>query len=293
MTAPQRLDSAGERRTRRKVLHGSFYGHARRDCLGAIAGACASRERLFRVPVGGREVLRRTAVALYTDNCLGLAAQLAYYFFLALFPALLCLVALASFFPLEELVPELVESARWFFPEDVVRILRDQLAEISRGNHGGILTFGVLAAFWSSSAALMAIIDTLNRAYGVEESRPWWKTRLLAIALTVALAVFIVVSFTLVMLGPTVIRVLTASLGGGPVLAWAWAIARWPVAFCLIAVGIGLIYYFAPDVEQQWVWLTPGSALATAAWILASLGFKLYVVNLGSYAETYGAIGGG
>jgi membrane protein len=247
---------------------------------------------MFRVLVSGREILRRTVVALYVDNCLGLAAQLAFYFFLALFPALLFLVALASFFPLQKLGPGLLEEARWFFPDEVVRILREQLAAISQGKHGGILTFGLLAALWSSSAAMMAIIDTLNRAYGVHETRSWWQTRLLAIVLTVAVAAFIVASFTLVMLGPTAISTLATWMGGGPALAWVWTVIRWPLIFGLIAVAIGLIYYFAPDVEQEWVWLAPGTALATVAWILASLSFKFYVISLGQYAETYGAIGG-
>lgn len=246
--------------------------------------------RRFRVDVGWRELFQRAVVETYNDNCLGLAAQLAYYFFLALFPALLFLVAVASFFPLQRLVPELVETARPFLPEDVVQILRSQLAKISEGRHGGILTFGLLAALWSSSAAMTAIIDALNRAYDVEEGRPLWKVRLTAILLTAGLALFILISVALVMAGPQVIaRILPAT---GSAVFWAWAVLRWPVALACIAVGIGLIYYFAPDVEQEWVWLTPGSLLATVAWVAASMAFKLYLVNFGHYTETYGAIGG-
>ena len=245
--------------------------------------------RLYRLRLGWAELLRRSAVEMYRDNCLGLAAQLAYYFFLALFPALLFVVALASFFPLEQTAPEVLETVGPFLPEDVMTILRDQIAKISQGHHGGILTFGLVAALWSSSAAMTAIIEALNRAYQVEEGRPWWRTRLTAIALTLALALLIVVSLALVLAGPAMIERLVP---GAPVLLWVWGLARWPLAFALVALAVGLVYYFAPDVEQEWVWLTPGSVLATAAWILASLAFKLYLSRFGTYTESYGAIGG-
>jgi membrane protein len=248
--------------------------------------------RLFRVPVGWGEILRRTAVEIYEDNCLGLAAALAYYFFLALFPAMLALVALASFFPLERLVPRLIESAGPLMPPDVLAIVSEQLEKIGQGNHGGLLTFGFLAALWSSSAAVMAITDALNRAYDVEEARPWWRTRITAILLTVALALFILVSFALVLLGPTLAERLAGYVGAGPAAAWVWSALRWPIVFAIIASAVGLVYYFAPDVEQEWVWLTPGSLVATVMWILASLGFRYYIVNFGNYTETYGAIGG-
>ena len=245
--------------------------------------------RLLRLRLGWADLLRRSVVEMYRDNCLGLAAQLAYYFFLALFPALLFVVALASFFPLEQTVPEVLEAARPFLPADVLTILREQIAKISQGHHGGILTFGLVAALWSSSAAMTAIIEALNRAYQVEEGRPWWRTRLTAIALTLALALLIVVSLALVLVGPAVIERLVP---GVPGLLWAWSLARWPLAFALVALAIGLVYYFAPDVEQEWVWLTPGSLLATVTWIVASLAFKLYLSRFGTYTESYGAIGG-
>jgi membrane protein len=248
-----------------------------------IAGALG---KLFRVRVGWLHLLRRAVVEMYRDNCLGLAAQLAYYFFLALFPALLFVVALASFFPLDRTMPEVLDAARPFLPGEVVSILRDQLAKISQGHHGGILTFGLLAALWSSSAAVTAIIEALNRAYQVEEGRAWWRVRLTAIALTLALAVLIVVSLALVLVGPTVIERLVP---GVPALLWACGVARWLLAFALVALAIGLVYYFAPDVEQEWVWLTPGSILATVTWILASLAFKLYLVRDAALAVHLGA----
>ena len=120
---------------------------------------------------------------------------------------------------------------------------------------------------------------------------PWWRVRLLAIALTVGLALFILVSFALVLAGPTLATRLADVWRLGPVFEWTWKILQWPIVFALVGLGITLVYYFAPDAEQGWVWLTPGAVLATILWLLASLGFKYYVAAWGRYTETYGLIG--
>jgi membrane protein len=245
-----------------------------------------------RVRWGWGEILRRTAVGVYTDDCLGLAAQLAYWFFLALFPALLCLVALASFFPLEPLVPKLIEVAGPWLPEDVIRIIRDQLVKISEGQHGGLLTFGLLASLWSSSAAMTAIIDAVNRAYDVHERRAWWKRRAVAIALTAGLAMFLLMSVAVIATGPDMLGRLVSRLGMSAPLGWLGEGTRWAIAYSIIAIGMSCVYYFGLDVDQGWLELVPGSLLAAATWLLASIGFKQYVVNFATYTETYGAIGG-
>jgi membrane protein len=177
-------------------------------------------------------------------------------------------------------------------PPEVLAIIREQIVKISQGDSGGIMTFGVVAALWSSSSALVALIDSLNHAYDVEESRPWWKQRLTAILLTIGVAVFIIISVTLVVAGPELAGLVADRVGLGSAFEWTWKILQWPLVFALVASAIGLIYYFGPDVEQDFVWLTPGSLVATLLWLLASLAFRFYVVNFGSYNETYGAIGG-
>jgi membrane protein len=246
----------------------------------------------LRVPLTWREIFRRTLYeAFWNDNCLAMAAQLAYYFFFALFPTLLFIVALASYFPLATLVDDLFRTMGGFMPPEALQIITDQMIKISDREQTGLMTLGMLLAVSSSSAAMVAIIDTLNSAYDVEEGRPWWKVRLTAIILTVAVAIFILVSFALVLVGPTIATTLAESMNLGPAFEWTWKILQWPVLFALASLGITLIYYFAPDVEQQWVWLTPGSTFATTLWLAATLGFKYYVANWGNYTETYGLIG--
>jgi membrane protein len=244
------------------------------------------------VPLTWRELVTRTVKDFVADNGLGLAAQLAYYFFFALFPAILVGIALASFFPLENFLDRIVTTLGGVVPTDVVTIIREQILKISQGESGGILTLGALLAVWSSSAAMVGLIDALNRAYDIEEERPWWKVRLLAIVLTLALAAFVLVAFALVLLGPTTADYIARVSGLGPAFAWTWKILQWPVVLALVALGAGMVYYCAPDAEQEWVWVTPGSVLTTVLWLLTSLGFKYYVSNFGNYTETYGAIGG-
>ena len=139
-----------------------------------------------------RDVVHQTAKEVTDDNCLGLAAQLAFYFLLALFPTLLFLVALIGYVPLENALDELLAALGTVAPRELVELLRGQLAEVAAGSQASLLTLGIVGAIWSSSAAMVAIIDALNRVYDVAEWRPWWRRRLVAIALTVALALFII-----------------------------------------------------------------------------------------------------
>ena len=246
----------------------------------------------FESTLSWRDLLQRTYKEMMDDDALGLAAQLAYYFFLALFPAILCVIALASFLPLQNFTDEIVTSLARFAPAEMLTIIREQMVRLANGNDGGVFTFGLLGALWSSSAAMVAMIDAMNRAYDIDESRPWWKVRLTAIFLTVGLAIFIVVAFGLVVAGPQVADWAAARLGYGPIFTLTWKILQWPLAFALVVTGVGLVYYFAPDAEQDWVWITPGALLATVLWFIGSLAFRFYVVNFGNYEATYGAITG-
>jgi membrane protein len=134
--------------------------------------------------------------------------------------------------------------------------------------------------------------STLNAAYDITEGRAWWKVRLIALALTIGLAFFILVAMTLVIAGPALAERVAVSMGLGPAFKWTWMILQWPLVFALVATAIAIVFYFAPDAEQDWVWITPGSVLATLLWVAVSLGFRFYVTNFGSYNETFGTIAG-
>ena len=270
----------------------SDAGSSRRQPAGSVVALAQAMFATFNIPLSWGELLKRTAKETAEDDCLGLAAQLAYYFFLALFPAVLFVLALASFFPLNNFTDDAVRALRPIAPADVLGLLEEQLRRISNADSGGILTIGILGAVWSSSAAVVAIVGSLNRAYDIEEGRPWWKVRLTAISLTIALAVLVLTSFTLVVAGPTLAEHLASWFGFGVVFEWTWKILQWPLAFFLVSSAVGLVYYFAPDAEQDWVWITPGAVLGTLLWVVVSLLFKLYVANFTDYNATYGAVGG-
>jgi membrane protein len=246
----------------------------------------------LRVPLSWVDLGKRTAKEIWSDDLLNLSAQQAYYFFFALFPALLTVISIASFFPIDNMVGQVVDTLGRFAPPDVLQIIREQIQKISESKQGGILTLAFLLTLWSSSGAMVSIISTLNAAYDITEGRPLWKVRLTAIALTIGMAMFIVLSIGLVLVGPTAAEHLANSLHLGAAFKWTWWVLQWPVVFALVASGIGLVYYFAPDAEQDWVWITPGSILATLLWLVVSLGLKLYIQFFGNYNETYGTLGG-
>jgi membrane protein len=246
----------------------------------------------FALPLSWSELARRTWRDAIEDDVLGLAAQLAYYFFLALFPAILFLLAIASFFPLANLTDDIGRSLGGFVSPEIIDLIQGQMVRLSNNQSGGLLTLGVLGALWSSSAALVSIVGALNRAYDIEEGRPWWKVRLIAIGLTLGLALLVLVALSLVLLGPTIADTLARITGWGAPFESAWLILQWPLVFVLIAFGIGLTYYFGPDADQDWVWITPGAVLATILWLVVSLLFKLYVANFTDYEGSYGAVGG-
>src|SRR6266550_3649739 len=216
----------------------------------------------LKVPLSWREILTRTVKEAMADNVFGMSAQLAYYFFFALFPALLLLIAMAGYLPEQTLIDQVFKAMGGFAPPAALSIITDQISKITMAKPSGLLTFGIAAAIWSCSSAMSAIINTLNAAYDIDEGRPWWKVQLTAVLLTVGVALFILISFALVIIGPTLATNIAARMHLGPVFEWTWKILQWPVVFGLVSLAIAMIYYFAPDAKQDWIWITPGSVLA-------------------------------
>lgn len=226
------------------------------------------------------------------DDCLGLAAQLAFYFLLALFPALLFVVAILGYLPVQNAMAELLTIVSTVAPPDLVDLLAGQLEATTDEGRAGLATLGLVGALWSSSAAMAAIIKAMNRTYGVAEWRPWWRRRILALALTGAAGLFIALALLLMLTGSDVAMSAARRLGMGDMAAPVWAIVRWPAIVGLVILALDVVYYVAPNRSQRWAWVTPGAVVATVGWVASSLSFKLYVTHFGSYNATYGAIGG-
>ncbi|MGE0450554.1 MAG: YihY/virulence factor BrkB family protein [Vicinamibacterales bacterium] len=246
----------------------------------------------FDAPLAWKDILKRTVHEIADDNCAGLAAQLAFYFLLSLFPAMLFLVALAGYLPVEGVLPQLLAALEAVAPLELLTLLRTQLEQIAEGSHGGLLTLGILGAVWSSSAATVAIIDALNTAYDIVDRRPWWKRRIVALMLTIALSLLALLDLALILVGPSVASDLAAWVGLSDLVPAAWAVLRWPLLLLCALLGVDLVYHFAPNRRERWSWITPGAVIATALWIVSSFGFKLYVTRVADYGATYGTIGG-
>jgi len=170
-------------------------------------------------------------------------------------------------------------------------LVQDNVQYIVTQQQGGLLSFGIAMALWSSSSAITAVMDTLNRAYDVKEGRPFWKVRGLAILLTIVISILIVIAMGLLVFGPYLGNWVASQFGLGYVFQVAWNLLRWVIIVAFLVLAMALIYYIAPDVEQEWKWLTPGSIFSVLAIIGISLAFSYYVENFGSYNKTYGSIG--
>ena len=238
------------------------------------------------------ELARRLWHESEKDEVLGRAAQLAYYFVLALFPALLFLTALLGLLPLEHIMPELMASLRSVLPADALSLVEKYLQQVMKGSGGDILSLGLLGALWASSSGVTAIMEALNAVYEAKELRPFWKVRVIAIAMTIGLAGFIILSTTLVLYGEHIGGWIANMMGLGWLFTLAWLVLQWPVVIFLMLFAIAVIYYISPCVEQDWRWVSPGSVFAVLMWLIVSLGFKIYVENFGNYNKAYGSIAG-
>jgi membrane protein len=241
-----------------------------------------------------RELGRRIWLEVYESDIFVRAAALSYYFLLALFPLLLFLTATLGYFAEAgtELRRNLLRYLGQVAPRSASELIYTTVNEISKEADGGKLSFGLLAALWFASYGLGAISDTLNAAYGVRESRPWWRLRLIAIGLTIALAVLIISALSLVLYGGEIGEGLANRNGSGEAFMLAWNIFQWPIVLAFVFFAFALIYYFAPDLyHQKWYWITPGSLTGVLLWLLVSFCFRIYLRYFDRFSLTYGSLG--
>lgn len=240
--------------------------------------------------IGPVVLIKRTISDFMADDMMTYASALAYRALFSLFPFLLFLIAMLSFLNLENFFEWLRGQAAMALPPealDQVNPVIDQLQQ----DRSGLLSLGVLLALWSASFGIQALMNAMNKAYDVEESRPFWKVFILSILYTVAVAILLLMAAALMILGPQVMELLANLIGMGDLVVTIWSWVRWPVAVLLMMTVVAWLYYVCPDVQQDFRFITPGSILAVIVWIIASLGFGFYVQNFGDYDAVYGSIG--
>jgi membrane protein len=226
------------------------------------------------------------------DNMATYAAALAYNALFALFPFLLFLIALLGFLHVPGFFDWLLEQSESALPGDAYQRLREVVDEIQNRPRGGLLSFGIVAAVWSSSSGIRSLMNALNVAYDVEETRPMWKRYFLSVLYTIGFAVLLMAAAALMVLGPEGIEWLADQVGLGPLFVTLWTWLRWPALVLLLMLVAALVYRLLPNVEQPLRLITPGTVVAVVIWIIASVGFALYVSNLTNYSATYGSLGG-
>jgi membrane protein len=242
-----------------------------------------------------RQLGRRVWGEMGKDDVLGRSAALAYYFFLAIFPALFFLISLLGMAagPGSELRENLLNTLSRMVPPSAADLIKKTLDEIVRSSGGAKLWLGLLGALWSASSGMTAVMDTLNYAYGQQETRPWWKRRIVvSIALTICVSILIIVALTITLYGGEIAEFVGARVGLGGAFVLVWKVLQWPVMLFVLSLAFALTYYFGPDVRQQkWYWVTPGSIIGLGLWIVASIGFRIYLHFFNSYSATYGSLG--
>lgn len=237
---------------------------------------------------------KRVAQRISDDDIFGRAAQLSYYFLLALFPLLLVLINVLGYMAQEGTAfrEKLLTYLAAVMPRSAIVLVRTTLTEISDASGTGKVSFGLLAALWAASNGMGAISDTLNTAYNVKEKRSWWKVRIISVCLTMALSILILASLAIVLYGGTIGEALAARYGFGDFFTLAWKIVQWPIALVFVLTTFNLIYNFAPDLPRgARSWITPGAFVGVGLWLLVSFGFRAYLSFFDSYSVTYGSLG--
>ena len=224
------------------------------------------------------------------------AGNLTYKVLFALFPFSVFLLSLLNLFGAQEFLDTLFDRASVVLPEGAAAFLEDQLLGIATSKAQGAYTAGAIASLlltlWGVSGAFRSVMKAMNAMYEIEEARPTWKRYLLSVLLSLGTAALLLFALALILFGPQLGAAVGDSVGLGSVPRLLWNVMLWPVLFCEVLLAFSLVYYFAPDVEQRFRWVSLGSIIAVTLWIVFSVLFSLYVNNFGFFNATYGSLAG-
>jgi membrane protein len=242
-------------------------------------------------------VWTRTFRAMLSDNLLSRAAEMGYYFLFALFPTLVCASSLLGLAAREasHIYDSLLHYLALVLPGGAYTMVIDTFNQAAAAATGGKITLGLVAALWSGSVGFASIQDGMNTVYKVKESRPYWKARGLAILVTLLLSLMVTANLAVLLGGDFFARLVYLRIWHHA-LAVSAAISihlvQWIVATGLLLLQFSTIYYFAPDLKaKRWHWMTPGAVIGIFGWVVASLGFRVYLHFFHSFTITYGSLG--
>lgn len=279
------LIAAGRSLVGRSKPDGTVYDAPQRQRPDGMAPSIAEEQPTWRY------VFDYVRASFKNDSLSTHAAAMTYYGILALFPALIATVSLYGLLADPAEIQAQLDSIANVLPESAASLIEEQLSDIVGASGAGLgigLAISILAALWTASSGVGALIKAVNKVHDATETRKFVALRLLAIAFTVGIVSFVIVSVFSVTALPAVLDWIGLSPGTASVIVWM----RWPALGVALMVGVGVLYRFAPNRETKWRWVSIGAVTATVLWLVASLGLNIYVSNFASYNETYGTLGG-
>jgi membrane protein len=235
--------------------------------------------------------LTKTYQGVDRYHMLQMAAAMSYYFVISLFPALLFLSGILAYIPIPDLFNQTLHMTGRFLPADEMSLVQKVLADVTLPNRGAFLSFGLLGTVWTASGGLAATIEALNIVYHVEETRPFWKTRPLAVALSFVLGFLLLSALAVITLGPNFGEWLANRAHWSRIVAVAWPFIYWTIAVGFTTLAVELLYFWAPNVKQRFGSSLPGAVLAVVCWVGLSYGMGIYFRNFAHLNKTYGVIG--
>ncbi|HEY0797098.1 MAG TPA: YihY/virulence factor BrkB family protein [Acidisarcina sp.] len=244
--------------------------------------------------VPGGQLATRVYKSAMADDAFGRAAQLAYYFFFAMFPGLMFISAILGFLarPGSNLAGSMMDYLGRVLPQSASQLVGATLTQTVHASSAGKLSIGILLALWSATCGMTGAQDGLNSVYKVEEGRPIWKSRAIALALTVLVSLLSMAALTVLFYGSQLAELINAHFFAARALLLAMKVGMWLLALFLLSLVFAVTYYWAPDVKQAtWHWITPGAAVGVLGWIAGSIGLKVYLHFFNSYSVMYGSLG--
>jgi membrane protein len=236
-----------------------------------------------------KELALKTWQESREDDVFGGAAQLAYYFLFALFPLLIFLTSAIGFLP--DIQESLLTMISRVAPPDAIRLVRETLSDVVSHRSGGLLSLGLIGSLWSASSGVASLMDALNVAHNVKETRPFWRRRLKAISLTLAMAVLVAGGSLLIMVGHRLGGWIERAFDLSAVLVVVSTILGYLTGFALLFSGIATLYYLGPNIKRGEGPIIPGALFASIGIMLGSLLFSFYVRVGPSASATYGSLG--
>ena len=240
---------------------------------------------------GVRAALWRTVEGVSRKHTFQMAAAMAYYFVLALFPALVLLSAVVSYLPINDLLKQVVNLVGGVVPADSMKIVRYFVDHVIVPNRATLLSFGILGTIWSASGGFASAIEALDIAYEVEEGRPFWVTRPLAIGLTLLVGVLFLIAFAVMVVGPEFGQKLAEHHELSWIFATAWPYIHWAVSFGFTVLAVEFLYFIAPNVKQRFWNTLPGALISVSCWVALSYVLGIYFRSFAHFSKTYGALG--